>query len=513
MSKYVKKEKYVYDRPYKYTQEEIIEQFKAVHGDKYDYSLVVFKTVSDKVDIICPKHGVFQMTPTAHRLGQNCPKCTGRYRTTESLISEFREVHGDKYDYSKVEFTKMNEKVCIICSEHGEFWQTPSKHLISGHGCPKCGKRSMANKQKLTLEEWIERAKKVHKDKYDYSKVKFDTLHDKVTIICPKHGEFEQFAYDHLNGHGCNKCGSLRTGILSKGESEVASVAEKTVGADNVIRNDRSLLGGKELDVYIPSLKIGIEYNGLMFHSEKYGKDRWYHLNKTEGCNRKNVKLLQIFEDEYYCHRELVLAKVKHLLGGDKDLPTIYGRKCAVRDIEYKEGKEFLDKFHIQGNVNSTVYLGCFYEGSLIAVMSFNREKKGSDKWELARFATDINYKCPGVGGKLFKAFVDEYKPTNVKSFADRRWTLDKDNNLYISLGFKLTETLKPDYKYVFSRGTEPLRLHKFNFRKQILVKKYPDEVNMNMTETEMTEKLGYIKIWDCGLWRYEWNNEEKIRK
>lgn len=114
-----------------------------------------------------------------------------------------------------------------------------------------------------------------------------------------------------------------------------------------------------------------------------------------------------------------------------------------------------------------------------------------------------------GVGGKLFKAFVDEYNPTNVKSFADRRWTLDKDNNLYTSLGFKLTETLKPDYKYVFSRGTEPLRLHKFNFRKQILVKKYPDEVNMNMTETEMTEKLGYIKIWDCGLWRFEWNKKE----
>ena len=244
MSKCIKKGKYVYDIPYKYTQEEIIEQFKAVHGDKYDYSLVVFKTVSDKVDIICPKHGVFQMTPTAHRLGQNCPMCVGRYRTTESLISEFREVHGDKYDYSKVKFVKMHEKVCIICPEHGEFWQTPSKHLTKKQGCPKCGKRSMANKQKLTLEEWIERAKKMHKNKYDYSKVKFDKLHDKVTIICPKHGEFEQFAYDHLNGHGCNKCGSLRTGVLSKGESEVASVAEKTVGVDNVIRNDRSVLGG-----------------------------------------------------------------------------------------------------------------------------------------------------------------------------------------------------------------------------------------------------------------------------
>ena len=109
---------------------------------------------------------------------------------------------------------------------------------------------------------------------------------------------------------------------------------------------------------------------------------------------------------------------------------------------------------------------------------------------------------CCGVGGKLFSYFVKKYNPSYIKSFADRRWTLDKDNNLYTKMGFVLESILKPEYRYIESSGYK--RIHKFNFRKQRLSKLY----NLSMTETEMCNKIGVYKIWDCGLLKYVWKKE-----
>ena len=131
--------------------------------------------------------------------------------------------------------------------------------------------------------------------------------------------------------------------------------------------------------------------------------------------------------------------------------------------------------------------------------MAFKKESKTSNKWELTRFATDINNQCVGVGGKLFKYFVRKYKPIEIKSFADRRWCVT-ENSIYDKLGFKLDGILKPDYYY--TNGNVKL-IHKFNFRKQILHKKYG--LPLTMTENEMTEQMGYYKIWNCGLFKYIW--------
>ena len=127
-------------------------------------------------------------------------------------------------------------------------------------------------------------------------------------------------------------------------------------------------------------------------------------------------------------------------------MSKIFGRCCSINEIPSSVAENFLNKFHIQGFSSSTVYLGAVFNNQLVAVMSFKQETKGSDKWELTRFASDYNYICCGVGGKLFNWFIKNYNPTEVKSFADRRWTLDKDNNLYTKLGFVLEKELKPDY-------------------------------------------------------------------
>ena len=169
-----------------------------------------------------------------------------------------------------------------------------------------------------------------------------------------------------------------------------------------------------------------------------------------------------------------------------------------MKIIDKKVSNEFLEKNHIQGKTNSTIAYGSFYGNILVGVMSF-KKNDSDNRWELVRFATDNNFVCCGVGGKLFKKFLEDIQPKEVKSFADRRWTVDIENNLYTKIGFQLDKILKPDYKYVFNNK----RIHKFNFRKKILHRKYG--FDLSMTEKEMTEKINAHRIYDCGLLKYVW--------
>lgn len=188
----------------KLTTEEFVQRARKVHGDKYDYSKVEYKHSQEKVCIICPQHGEFWQLPNNHLRGKGCPLCkSGTKRTTEWFIEKARSIHGDKYDYSKVNYVDAFTKVCIICPIHGEFWQNPSNHIHKTHprGCPKCN-----SGVKLSLAEFIEKARRIHGDKYNYSKVDYINASTKVCIICPKHGEFWQTPASHLAGARCPKC-------------------------------------------------------------------------------------------------------------------------------------------------------------------------------------------------------------------------------------------------------------------------------------------------------------------
>ena len=223
-------------------------------------------------------------------------------------------------------------------------------------------------------------------------------------------------------------------------------------------------------------------------------------------CNEKGYGLIHIFEDEYVNHKDIVLAKLKHILKKDGDLPKIAGRKITVSEILMHDAKEFLDKYHLQGFVGSTVYLGGFYENKLVAVMSFKAGHVSTRSWDLMRFATDSNYIYQGVGSKMFAYFVRKYNPFEVVSFADRRWTPWADNNLYTNMGFQLDNVLSPDYRYYNCKVDKYKRFHKMSMTKAILSDKYG--LPMTMTEWEMARSLGYDRIWDCGLFRYVWRKD-----
>ena len=202
-----------------------IEKARKVHGNKYDYLKVNYINSQTKVCIICPEHGEFQQLPEAHLRGQGCKKCAHILLTnnlkynTEEWVEKARKVHGDKYDYSKVEYVNSKTKVCIICPEHGEFWQLPSSHL-TGRSCPLCANYQKKKKHLSNINEFIEKAKKVHGNKYNYSKTEYINSQTKVCIICPEHGEFWQTPNNHLMGSGCQKCYDICRGQKQRSTTE-----------------------------------------------------------------------------------------------------------------------------------------------------------------------------------------------------------------------------------------------------------------------------------------------------
>jgi thymidylate kinase len=192
------------------TTKEFIEKIKLVHGDLYDYSNVVYSLSNETINIICEEHGEFIQRANDHLNGSGCPKCAGHcILTTEEFIEKSKLVHGDLYDYSNVVYNRSNEKVNIICKEHGEFLQKPNSHLNS-HGCQKCYYNAISKRQTLTKEEFIEKSKLVHGDLYDYSKVYYTKCSENVIIGCKIHGDFLQTPIGHyFSGSGCQKCSGV----------------------------------------------------------------------------------------------------------------------------------------------------------------------------------------------------------------------------------------------------------------------------------------------------------------
>lgn len=206
----------------KLTTAEFIEQAKKVHGDRYDYSKVVYKKSKEKVTIICPEHGAFRQAPNTHLCGGGCAKCAGRVKlTTPELIDKARKVHGDRYDYSKVEYNKSSVEVTIICPDHGAFRQTPNTHL-SGRGCSACGRLRQILFLKHTTDKFISAAREQYGGRYDYSNVDYRGNSTAVKIICPTHGEFEQRPDKHLakSAIGCPACAREHIGSIRSDTKE-----------------------------------------------------------------------------------------------------------------------------------------------------------------------------------------------------------------------------------------------------------------------------------------------------
>lgn len=501
-------------------REDFIRRAKIIHkGENISYNEVVYvnnRTPVKLYDMDLKEdgtpYGEFWQTPYNHLRGQSHPlkkslKISKSKRISQDeIIKRFKEIHkGENLDYSCVVYVNMHTPVKIIShdlrpdgTEYGEFWQEPSVHL---KGCthPEIGRLKQSLKQTYTTEQFIEKCKLVHcDDDYDYTSTVYVNSRTSVSIYCNKcdskgnvHGFFEITADNFLQGKGCPKCGNQ----MSKAEDEISSFIRDTLGI-RVERRNHNILDGKELDIYLPDLRTAFEYNGLRWHSEQFNKDKYYHLSKKDECEKLGIRLYHIFEDEYIFHKKALFAKISRLLNCDKNLQKIGARKCIIKEIDNKLAECFLKENHIQGYSKASIHLGAFYEENIVSVMSFTKLENG--EWNLVRFASEINYIIQGICSKFIAYFVKNYQFTVIKTFLDRRWENNSEDNVYTKSGFIKSDVLKPNYHYTNGHGE---RLHKFRFRKQKLSKKYG--FPFSMTENEMAKQLGYYKIWDCGLIKY----------
>ena len=288
----------------KVTTEEFIKKAIEIHGDKYDYSKVKYENAKTKICIICPIHGEFWQTPDLHLQGHGCNLCNGKIQISkDEFVKRANLIHNNKYDYSKTNYINYHTKVCIVCPIHGEFWQEPANHL-SGRGCRLCSR----NSYNYSTDEWVQLAKEINGNKYDYSKVNYTKSDKKVCIICPEHGEFWQKPANHLNGQGCPHCNE------SKLEKYVADTLR-----DNNVAFERQKkfewLGRQSIDFYLPKYKIAIECQGIQHFKPTDFGGKGDEFAKKEFLNR-------IKRDEIK-RNKIIENKIKLVYITDKDKVNI----------------------------------------------------------------------------------------------------------------------------------------------------------------------------------------------
>ena len=299
----------------KKSTEHFIDEAKRLYGDKYDYSKVNYINCKTKVEIICCKHGIsFWQTPANHLwFGDTpCPKCKSEDISSRSkydtswFIKKAKEIHGDKYDYSKVEYDGYHNRVCIICPEHGEFWQLVGDHIHNKSGCPKCMAKESSERNKLPFEHFLKKAKEVHGDKYQYDESTYVDTRTKFRIICPEHGEFWQFPTNHYRGVGCPICKA------PKCETKIRLFLKENTNEEFVYQYYSSWLKGQSLDFFFPKYNFGIEYDGEQHFmpvnftghmskeqmNENLKKAQERDKRKDKKCAANGVKLFRIKYDE-----------------------------------------------------------------------------------------------------------------------------------------------------------------------------------------------------------------------
>jgi hypothetical protein len=545
----------------KLTHDQFVEKCRKVHNDYYDYSVTKFVDLESNIDISCPKHGVFQQRAAFHRRGNGCKEC-GKMKigdnkrwSLDTFISKANETHNYIYDYSKSVYINNDEKVCITCKTHGDFFQTPTNHVrgrgcmkchlndkvhdtesclsklrvihgnkykypnfsfkstrtkidifcvkhnlvfnqllsahLDGQGCSVCKHETISDALSMAPADFFSMCKEVHKDKYNYSQADYITNKIKIKIICNEHGAFYQEPNHHVRGNGCPTCRSA----ISRWENEVVEFL-RSLGDIKIEQRNRKICAGKELDILIPDHNMAIECNGLYWHSELGGgKTSRYHLQKTLACQEQNIQLYQFFEDEWQQKKEIIQSMLKIKLNMVQQ--KLYARNCSIKSLSIAEKTHFFEENHIQGTANSSICLGLMNNDQIVAAMSFLRNREW--EWELNRFCSIKNTIIIGSASKLLHHFKKLHNPNKIMSRANLRWSIGK---VYETLDFKLrSEDIHPSYYYTSDYIT---KTHKSKFAIKKLPKKLID-FDPNLGEWKNMQINHYDRIWDCGVKTYIW--------
>lgn len=335
-----------------------------------------------------------------------------------------------------------------------------------------------------------------------------------ILIKCPICGEYDKHSFHNIfrinsndikpNSHNlCHKCYANIS--QSSPELEIKDIIN-TMYNGKCIENSRSIIPPLELDLYYPEKNIAIEFNGNYWHDENH-KPKDYHFNKFKLCKDKNIRLVSIYESDWYNKHDNIINLLKNIFIENK---IIYARNCTISKLDYKTKSDFINEYHFYGDSNQgTISYGLYYNNELVSVMSFgklrgqNKLHNNKDHYELVRFVTKDSMRIIGGASKLFKKFISEYKPVYIICYSDNDFFTGETYN---KLGFKL-KSLGESIDYQWVKGTKALSRYECMTNK--LLEKYPEYRNINITgsiEDYIMHDLGYNKLYRCGnsIWEYK---------
>ena len=487
-------------RSIKYTTEEVRQ---IIHEKGFKLITQDYIKNNQKLEIECPRHGIFKKTLDSFKQSVlGCIKCSEQSRL-EKRKNNYRDINhyiqeeGFSLLSKELEYKNNKTKLEINCPRHGIF-NIKYNDFQQGHRCSKCAFEKNSIKQKNDIQEirnWIN-----NNTNYILISNIYKNNKTKLKLECPNHGIFK-INWNHLsNDHKCPNCATK----VSKPQEEILSYI-RSIYNDKININDRTELDGKEIDIFMPKLNFGIEFDGLYWHSEKCKSNaKSENKKKIQIIQQKNINILMIYEDEWSnpIKKELIKSMIKHRLG-------LFGKKIRASNLEIKkltknnEFKDFFENYHLDGHVNASFSYGLFLNDELISCMSFR--KSFTDKcWEIARFATKSDYRVHGNAGKIIKQFKKDYQDKLI-TFSNNRLSL---GNTYKNLGFKeITQTTDPSYYYTDFKT----RLWRFKCKRindPVILSKYPTEKDQAEGGVFSQKHLGHskplYKIYDYGHKKWE---------
>jgi very-short-patch-repair endonuclease len=487
------------------TTEDYIKVCRVIHNNFYDYSKTVFTGSFQNIIVTCPVHGDFYIQANRHKnTACGCQKC-GLEKRTRTPISVFFKKISKKKNYSNYDFSKISQfknkfdSVIAICNTHGEYRTKPAYIENSiFFGCRKC----KIDDSKHDTTTFIERSTKAHNGFYSYKNSNYLHAHGDITVTCPKHGDYLTKPLIHVLGGGfCPIC----TPTVSSYEKQLRAFLDNNyIPYEETFREFKDV---KEVDIINHNIKLGIEFNGIYWHSDSF-KEKNYHLKKTKAMNNLGYRLIHIFEDEWIEKRAICESIILNAFNKTKN--KIYARNCIIKEVSANEAKDFLIHNHIQGNCISKYRYGLYHKNELVMLATFGKHRinlgsKAVDgEYELLRLSGLVNTSIVGGASKLLTFFITHHTPNQIISYCDKRYGT---GNMYRKLGFKELYHTKPNYFYV--RGNN--RFNRFSYRKDILVSQGYDK---SKTEKTIMNELGYRRIYDCGSIKFKWvntfNNEKE---
>ncbi|WMI31857.1 hypothetical protein GBBBJNDB_00154 [Pseudomonas phage Callisto] len=469
---------------------------KCIDDDQYIYCVWNgYIPTSDNITYRCTKHGIIVQKLSSRLKGHKCQKCSAERKVSLDNFNNWKtqcsKIHNNFYDYSvSTDFTFLTKDVSIKCPIHGIFKQKANVHQ-SGHGCKQCSFEAIGHRLSYDTDSFIERSNNVHNNFYDYTKTIYTNIRDKVIITCPIHGDFNQIAYYHTAGHGCQKCDLdkvAETTYRSKAEIEIFDLV-KSYCSDTIHSYNKF---GFELDIYVPSKNLAIEYNGLYWHSSKHietdQKYKTYHLDKTTTCEQNNIQLLHIFDNEWHTKKDIWISVIKNKLGLSN---KIYARKTEIKEVNFDDAKQFAETNHLQGHAQFRHAYGLYYSDQLVSLLTIAKPRFNKNaNWEIVRFCNLNNTSVIGGFSKLLKVVSCNFTG-KIVSYANRRWSA---GNVYEKNGFAKTSIIAPGFYYTDFKDTYN-RLSFSKDKAKVKLKNYNNSVSV----VENIYANGYGRIWDSG--------------